>query len=204
MATEQHNTYLFTSESVTEGHPDKICDQISDAILDAILAKEIQLQSEGYVAPDGHARRCRRKSVARARPMVTTGLAIVAGEIRTQACVDVQSIVRDDHHEHRLRPRQVRLRRQHLRRPQRHPRAEPRHRHGRRRIVGDQAGRRVRGSLREDRRGRPGHDVRLRLRRDQDPHADADLPGAAHVRAPGAGPQGRHAAVICVPTARRR
>ena len=53
MATEQHNTYLFTSESVTEGHPDKICDQISDAILDAILEKEIQLQNEGYVAPDG-------------------------------------------------------------------------------------------------------------------------------------------------------
>ena len=37
MAEEQHSTYLFTSESVTEGHPDKICDQISDAILDAIL-----------------------------------------------------------------------------------------------------------------------------------------------------------------------
>ena len=37
------NSYLFTSESVTEGHPDKICDQISDAILDAVLAKEIQL-----------------------------------------------------------------------------------------------------------------------------------------------------------------
>ena len=44
MAEEQHSTYLFTSESVTEGHPDKICDQISDAILDAILEKETELQ----------------------------------------------------------------------------------------------------------------------------------------------------------------
>ena len=51
--TQEHSTYLFTSESVTEGHPDKICDQISDAILDAILAKEIELQKEGYIAPTG-------------------------------------------------------------------------------------------------------------------------------------------------------
>ena len=41
--SEEHSSYLFTSESVTEGHPDKICDQVSDAILDAILAKEIEL-----------------------------------------------------------------------------------------------------------------------------------------------------------------
>ena len=40
--------FLFTSESVTEGHPDKMCDQISDAVLDAILAKEAQLEAEGY------------------------------------------------------------------------------------------------------------------------------------------------------------
>ena len=43
--------YLFTSESVTEGHPDKICDQVSDAILDALLAKEAELQAAG-VSPD--------------------------------------------------------------------------------------------------------------------------------------------------------
>ena len=52
--SENRTSYLFTSESVTEGHPDKICDQISDAILDAILAKEIALAEEGYVAPDGN------------------------------------------------------------------------------------------------------------------------------------------------------
>ncbi|MBR2803901.1 MAG: methionine adenosyltransferase, partial [Eggerthellaceae bacterium] len=46
-------SYLFTSESVTEGHPDKLCDQVSDAILDAILAKEAQLAAEGYISPSG-------------------------------------------------------------------------------------------------------------------------------------------------------
>ena len=46
-------SYLFTSESVTEGHPDKMCDQISDAILDAIISKEIELEREGYIAPSG-------------------------------------------------------------------------------------------------------------------------------------------------------
>ena len=46
-------SYLFTSESVTEGHPDKMCDQISDAVLDAILAKEARLEAEGYISPAG-------------------------------------------------------------------------------------------------------------------------------------------------------
>ena len=45
--------FLFTSESVSEGHPDKVSDQISDAILDAILSKEIALAEEGYIAPSG-------------------------------------------------------------------------------------------------------------------------------------------------------
>ena len=78
--------YLFTSESVTEGHPDKICDQISDAILDAILAREIEL------GPDT------RGDVNDARvaceTFITTGLVLVGGEIRTRAYVDVQAIVR--------------------------------------------------------------------------------------------------------------
>ena len=46
-----HRSYYFTSESVTEGHPDKVCDQISDAVLDAILAKESKLQAQGYISP---------------------------------------------------------------------------------------------------------------------------------------------------------
>jgi S-adenosylmethionine synthetase len=70
------NRRLFTSESVTEGHPDKICDQISDSILDAILEK------------DANARVACETSV-------TTGLVLVAGEITTSAYVDIPSIVRE-------------------------------------------------------------------------------------------------------------
>ncbi|HEX2455748.1 MAG TPA: methionine adenosyltransferase [Vicinamibacterales bacterium] len=68
--------YLFTSESVTEGHPDKIADQISDSILDAILAQD----PVGRVACE---------------TLVTTGLAIIAGEITTSCYVDFPKIVRD-------------------------------------------------------------------------------------------------------------
>jgi S-adenosylmethionine synthetase len=67
--------HLFTSESVTEGHPDKIADQISDAILDAILAKDPM-------------------SRVACETLVTTGLAIVAGEITTTAVIDYQEVVR--------------------------------------------------------------------------------------------------------------
>jgi S-adenosylmethionine synthetase len=68
--------HLFTSESVTEGHPDKIADQISDGVLDAILAQD----AAARVACE---------------TLVTTGLAIVAGEITTTGSVDYQKIVRD-------------------------------------------------------------------------------------------------------------
>jgi S-adenosylmethionine synthetase len=67
--------YLFTSESVTEGHPDKIADQISDAVLDAILAQD------------------RRGRVA-CETLLTTGLVVVAGEITTNCYVDVPELVR--------------------------------------------------------------------------------------------------------------
>ena len=87
-------SYLFTSESVTEGHPDKMADQISDAILDALLAKEARLEEEGYIAPNGVP-----ASLANVRcaceTLLTTGTVIVAGEIRTQAYVDIQKIVRE-------------------------------------------------------------------------------------------------------------
>jgi len=68
--------YLFSSESVTEGHPDKIADQISDSILDTILGQD----------PDAH---------VACETLVTTGLAFVAGEITTKAYADFPSIVRD-------------------------------------------------------------------------------------------------------------
>lgn len=70
------NNHLFTSESVTEGHPDKIADQISDAILDDIMSKD----PRGRVACE---------------TLVTTGLAFVAGEITTECYVDIPKIVRN-------------------------------------------------------------------------------------------------------------
>src|SRR5690554_1064186 len=68
-------TRLFTSESVTEGHPDKVCDQISDAILDAMLEQD----PAARVAVE---------------TMVTTGLVHVAGEVTTEAYVEIPQVVR--------------------------------------------------------------------------------------------------------------
>ncbi|MBS3957110.1 MAG: methionine adenosyltransferase [Clostridiales bacterium] len=85
--------YLFTSESVTEGHPDKMCDQISDAILDAILARETELAESGFVSPAGTAADPAYVRVA-CETLVTTGLVVVSGEVRTHAYVDIPSIVR--------------------------------------------------------------------------------------------------------------
>ena len=68
--------HIFTSESVTEGHPDKVADQISDAVLDAIMKDD----PAGRVACE---------------TMVTTGLALVAGEITTNTYVHIPSIVRE-------------------------------------------------------------------------------------------------------------
>lgn len=92
--SDQKHSYLFTSESVTEGHPDKVCDQISDAILDAVLAKEIELAKAGYVAPGGKPAdptqvRCACETLA------STGMVVVTGELRTQAYVDVPAIARE-------------------------------------------------------------------------------------------------------------
>ena len=70
------SSWLFTSESVTEGHPDKVADRISDAVLDAVLAQD----PKGRVACE---------------TLVTTGLAVVAGEISTSAQVDLDAIARD-------------------------------------------------------------------------------------------------------------
>ena len=93
-STSDRGNFVFTSESVTEGHPDKIADQVSDAMLDAILAKEAALQAQGYVAPNGVPANVDNVRCA-CETLVTTGTVIVAGEIRTQAYVDVQQIARD-------------------------------------------------------------------------------------------------------------
>ena len=96
IATQERpkGSYVFTSESVTEGHPDKMCDQISDAILDAILAKEAELEAKGYIAPSGQPADVSQVRCA-CETLTTTGTVFVTGEIRTQAYVDVQQIVRD-------------------------------------------------------------------------------------------------------------
>jgi S-adenosylmethionine synthetase len=72
----QDNEFLFTSESVTEGHPDKIADQISDGVLDAVLAED-------------------PNSRVACETLVNTGLVVVSGELSTKAYVDVQTIARD-------------------------------------------------------------------------------------------------------------
>ena len=68
--------FLFTSESVTEGHPDKVCDQISDAILDEFLTKD-------------------NRSRVAAETTVTTGMALICGEITADCYVDIPQIVRN-------------------------------------------------------------------------------------------------------------
>ena len=69
------DSYLFTSESVSEGHPDKVADQISDAVLDAMLAQD-------------------KRSRVACETLVKTGVAIVAGEVTTEAWVDLEDLVR--------------------------------------------------------------------------------------------------------------
>ncbi|MCB0973760.1 MAG: methionine adenosyltransferase [Actinobacteria bacterium] len=68
--------FVFTSESVTEGHPDKVCDQVSDAVLDAVLAQDPM-------------------SRVACETLVKTGFAVIAGELTTDAVVDFQQVVRD-------------------------------------------------------------------------------------------------------------
>ena len=69
------NNYLFTSESVSEGHPDKVADQISDAVLDAILEKD-------------------KAARVACETLVKTGVVIVAGEVTTNAWIDIEALVR--------------------------------------------------------------------------------------------------------------
>ena len=70
------DNYLFTSESVSEGHPDKVADQISDSVIDAILAQD-------------------KKARVACETMVNTGMVVLSGEITTSAIIDYPTIVRD-------------------------------------------------------------------------------------------------------------
>ena len=72
----KQGNYLFTSESVTEGHPDKVCDQISDSILDDLLAQD-------------------PNSRVACETLVTTGLVLIAGEVSSRGYSDLQKVVRE-------------------------------------------------------------------------------------------------------------
>ena len=76
LSFKESPSYLFTSESVTEGHPDKLCDQISDAVLDAVLSQD-------------------PKARVACETCVTTGLVVVMGEVTTDCYVDIAQTARD-------------------------------------------------------------------------------------------------------------
>ena len=167
---------LFTSESVTEGHPDKIADAISDTVLDYLLAHDEDKQNLRVAV----------------ETLLTTGLVVVAGEVRTNAYADGRRAgpreVLDIGYDSSLKGFdgkscgvQVAIGGQSTdiaagRRP------GPRGTRRRLRRRARQAGRR-----------RPGPDVRLRLRRHPRADAAADHDRAPALRAPDRGPQGRHA-----------
>ncbi len=165
---------LFTSESVTEGHPDKIADQISDSVLDEMLRQ------------DKHSR-------VAVETLLTTGLVVVAGEVTTTGYVDVKKVVRDRILEIGYDSSREGLRRRVVRRHGRDRRPVRRHRAGRRhrpRVAHRLGGRDGQAGCR-----RPGADVRLRLRRHRRADAAADRDGAAPRRAAHRGAQGRDAPV---------
>ena len=156
--------YLFSSESVTEGHPDKLADQISDAVLDAMLEQDAN-------------------SRVACETLVTTGVVFVSGEITLARGLGRHPVGRPPHdHRGRLHRREVRARRRNLRRDHGDPGAVRRHR-GRRRP----RARGARGALerrpRPSGRRRPGDDVRLRLPRHRRADADADRDGPSLVEA---------------------
>ena len=173
--------WTFTSESVTEGHPDKMADQISDAVLDSILAED----PAGRVACE---------------TLLTTGLCIVAGEITTEAYVDIPNLVRDT-------IRGIGYDRESFGfdgntcgvmvsiDPQ-----SPNIAQGVDKSARDAHGQEWRGHPQQSGRRRPGDDVRLRVRRDRGPHAAADLARPPARASTLRGAQGRHPPV---PAARR-
>ena len=149
--------HLFTSESVTEGHPDKVADQISDAVLDYVLSQDPM----GRVACE---------------TMVTTGVAVVAGEITTKCHIDYQKIVRntvesigytDASYGFDFKTCAVMASRRYA-------------------VAGYRHGRRYR------RRRRPGTDVRLCNERISRTHAAADSSGAQTHQETGRRATGRH------------
>ena len=113
MSAQNDNEYLFTSESVTEGHPDKIADQISDGVLDAVLRDD----PYGRVACE---------------TLVNTGLVVVSGEISTETYVDIQEVARETIRKIGYTDADLGFSRRLLRGHQRDRQAVARHRPGRR------------------------------------------------------------------------
>ena len=113
MSQYADNEYLFTSESVTEGHPDKVADQISDGVLDAVLRDD----PYGRVACE---------------TLVNTGLVVVSGEISTTTYVDIQDIARETIRKIGYTDADLGFSRRLLRGDQRDRQAVARHRPGRR------------------------------------------------------------------------
>ena len=151
------NDYLFTSESVSEGHPDKVADQISDAILDAILTQD-------------------KYSRVAAETLCNTGLVVLAGEITTTANVDYIQVARNtikrigyDNTDYGIDYRGCAV-------LVAYDKQSP--------DIAQGVDRRARQQPRSG-RGRPGPDVRLRLRRNAGTDAAADPPVAPSGRAPG-------------------
>ena len=144
--------HTFTSESVTEGHPDKMSDQISDSVLDAVLTED----PYGRVACE---------------TLVTTGLCVVAGEISTKAHIDFSRLARDTICEIGYTDAAFGIDGKTCGVIVSIDEQSPDIAMGVDKAVEQRAG----GSdvVRRGRRGRPGNDVRLRVRRHRRPHADA-------------------------------
>ena len=167
-------SFSFTSESVTEGHPDKIADQVSDAVLDAVLTDD----PTGRVACE---------------TLITTGLVVVAGEITTETYVDIPRLVRKTISEIGYTRAKYGFDAETCGVDRRDRRAVARHRAGHRRLLRGAA--RRRRPARPRRRRRPGNDVRLRLERDRRADAAADPARAQDLQAALRGAQGGRPAV---------
>ena len=174
--------FLFTSESVTEGHPDKVADQISDTVLDAVLEGRPERPCRLRDPDHDGARRGRRRDHDR--------------DLRRHPRARAQEDRGD-----RLHAFGVGLRRAYVRRRGRDRRAVAGHRAGRGRVVRAAARPRRRRPARPDRRRRPGDDVRLRELGDARADAAPDHARAQDLQAARGGAQGRRAAV---PAARRQ
>ena len=149
--------YFFTSESVTEGHPDKLCDQVADGILDAMIKDDPKSRVACEVA-------------------VTIGLVIVLGEITTKTYVEIPDIVRRIVKDIGYTKPDYQFDYQSLATHGFHQEAIAQYQCRRQQGSGSARKGQEGGRARPDRRGRPGHDVRLCLQRDRGAYAAAHLP----------------------------